>query len=137
MKVEIRVNEHPAADLGGAQQGDLRELVPARQAIQAAGQDVAIDIAQVLAANQALLTNIARKMETMETRIHNLEAVIEEQRRAMIGYTHEVALLAAPPAPARAWKPSARELDEAWFGKFSFFDRWFRPYKMRRPEMGD
>ncbi|HOY67760.1 MAG TPA: hypothetical protein PLP29_12800 [Candidatus Ozemobacteraceae bacterium] len=137
MKVEIRVNETPAADAGGEQEGSRRELVPARQAIQAAGQDVAIDIAQVLAANQALLTNIARKMETMETRIHSLESVIEEQRRAMISYTHDVALLAAPPAPVQVWKPAAGELDEAWFGRFSFLDRWFRPYKMRRPNAED
>lgn len=131
MKLEIRVNENPGN--AGDDEGARMEPANALQTIQAGGQDVAIDIAQVLAANQALLTNIARKMETMETRMRSLETVIESQKQAMISYTQEVALLAAPIATVDVWKPSTPELDEAWYGKFSLFDRLFRPYRMRRP----
>jgi len=53
----------------------------------------------------------------------------------MLAYTQEVALLAAPVATVEVWKPSAPELDEAWYGKFSLFDRLFRPYRMRRPSV--
>ncbi len=133
MKLEIRVNETPGNAGDDEAAVTTAETTSALQTIQAGGQDVAIDIAQVLAANQALLTNIARKMESMETRMRGLESVIESQKQAMLAYTHEVALLAAPVETVDVWKPSAPELDEAWYGKFSFFDRLFRPYRMRRP----
>ncbi|HNW36193.1 MAG TPA: hypothetical protein PKM25_14740 [Candidatus Ozemobacteraceae bacterium] len=132
MKLEIRVNEATNTGKADISQNGGEESSGALQTIQAGGQDVAIDIAQVLAANQALLTNIARKMESMETRMRGLEAVIESQKQAMLSYTHEVALLAAPPAPVEVWKPVTPELDEAWYAKFSFIDRIFRPYRMRR-----
>lgn len=133
MKLEIRVNETPGNAGNDEAAAAATQSTSALQTIQAGGQDVAIDIAQVLAANQALLTNIARKMEAMESRMRGLESVIESQKQAMIAYTKEVALLAAPVATIDAWKPSAPELDEAWYGKFSLFDRLFRPYRMRRP----
>ena len=41
--------------------------------------DVAIDIGQVLAANQALLKNMARKMEMMESKLSTMERVFNEQ----------------------------------------------------------
>lgn len=133
MKLEIRVNETPnncRTDENAAGAGDPSNAL---QTIQAGGQDIAIDIAQVLAANQALLTNIARKMESMETRMRGLETVIESQKQAMISYTREVAMLAAPASTVEAWKPATPDLDEAWYAKFSIFDRLFRPYRMRRP----
>ncbi|HOT28401.1 MAG TPA: hypothetical protein PLU72_09440 [Candidatus Ozemobacteraceae bacterium] len=133
MKLEIRVNETPGNARDDEVSSVAAESAGALQTIQAGGQDIAIDIAQVLAANQALLTNIARKMEAMETRMRGLESVIESQKQAMLAYTQEVALLAAPVARLDVWKPAAPQLDEAWFGKFSMFDRIFRPYRMRRP----
>lgn len=133
MKLEIRVNETPGTCRDDESTAAGAEFPNALQTIQAGGQDVAIDIAQVLAANQALLTNIARKMETMETRMRGLESVIESQKQAMLAYAQEVSLLAAPVATVEAWKPSTPELDEAWYGKFSIFDKLFRPYRLRRP----
>ncbi len=123
MKFEIRVEEN-------------REEQPAaggeNTSLQTYSGDVSIDIGQVLAANQALLKNINRRMEEMESRMKSLEVVIERQAAALQNSIPQRLLLMAPPKPVKPWTPDYPALDESWFGRFSLLERWFQPHKLRR-----
>lgn len=94
--------------------------------------DVAIDIGQVMAANQALLKNMARKMETMENKLHNMENLFIEQARLQAKEHHGMLMLTAPVKEVKPWQPPVKEVDENYYRKFSLFDRVFRPWLMRR-----
>lgn len=94
--------------------------------------DVAIDIGQVMAANQALLKNMARKMETMENKLHNMENLFMEQARMQAKEHNGMLLLTAPVKEVKPWQPTVEEVDENYYRKFSLFDRVFRPWLMRR-----
>ncbi|RCK79559.1 MAG: hypothetical protein OZSIB_4313 [Candidatus Ozemobacter sibiricus] len=123
MKFEIRVDDkREDAVSEGAENTSL----------QVYSGEVSIDIGQVLAANQALLKNVNRRLEEMETRLRSLEGVIERQAQALQTAIPQYLMLAAPPREVKPWRPAAPPLDDAYFAKFSLFERWFQPYKMRR-----
>ncbi len=94
--------------------------------------DVAIDIGQVLAANQALLKNMARKMEMMESKLSTMERVFNEQAARIAADRQTVLMLTGPVKEVKAWEPPRRENDTEHLRKFSLIDRIFRPWKMRR-----
>ncbi|EKD82094.1 MAG: hypothetical protein ACD_39C01487G0003 [uncultured bacterium] len=95
--------------------------------------DVSIDIGQILAANQALLKNMARRMEQMENKLTGMENAFNDQARLLAADRKTVLLLAAPAREVKAWEPPASEkLDKGYFARFSFYDRLFRPWLMRR-----
>jgi hypothetical protein len=119
MKFEIRLNE---AEKEKAAETEM--LDP--------GCEVAIDIGQVLAANQALLKNMARKMETLENKLTAMENAYREQLLLQRQNYMNCALLEAPRQEIKAWQSRAPRLDDGYFAKFSVFDRIFRPWMMRR-----
>ncbi|PKL47681.1 MAG: hypothetical protein CVV42_12355 [Candidatus Riflebacteria bacterium HGW-Riflebacteria-2] len=95
--------------------------------------DVSIDIGQILAANQALLKNMARRMEQLESKLTGMENAFNDQARLLTADRQSVLMLAAPAREVKPWEPPAdKKLDENYFAKFSFYDRLFRPWKMRR-----
>ncbi len=94
--------------------------------------DVSIDIGQVLAANQALLKNMARKMENLESKLHTMESAFNEQARILLAERKVTLMLAAPPREVKPWAPEAEVLKPDYFKKFSLFDKVFRPWVMRR-----
>lgn len=122
MRVEINVND-PEVHFDN----QLQQLNS-----QAPSCDVAIDIGQVLAANQALLKNMARKMEAMENRLKSMETACNEQTRLLLAEKNTTLLLAAPLKEVKPWNPPEKELDTEYFNRFSAFDRFFRPWVMRR-----
>jgi hypothetical protein len=97
------------------------------------GQDEAsIDIAQVLAANQALMKNLLLKVDSMERRLRNMEGTSKRQlRQARLGIEQRKAL-AAPPKEIQAWEPEYPRLDERYLSSFSFLETFFFPENMRR-----
>lgn len=125
MRVEINVNEQEKNTSTGEDQ--LQE-----SAMQTQSSDVAIDIGQVLAANQALLKNMARRMESMEKKLHSMESAFNEQARLIVAERESVLLLTGPVKEVKPWEPPVRERDEEHYQKFSLFDRVFRPWLMRR-----
>lgn len=96
--------------------------------------DVAIDIGQVMAANQALLKNMARKMDNLENKLQSMENLFNEQARLQSNDRHGLLLLTGPVKEVKPWEPPVRELNEEYFRKFSLFDRVFRPWLMRRQQ---
>jgi hypothetical protein len=95
--------------------------------------DVSIDIGQILAANQALLKNMARRMEQLENKLTGMEKAFNDQARLLVADRNSVLLLAAPAREVKAWEPPVEEkLDERYYARFSLYDRLFRPWKMRR-----
>jgi len=128
MRVEINLNEKDNENAcNGADQNHLSEAVSGAVAC-----DVAIDIGQVLAANQALLKNMARKMEAMESKLSTMERVFNEQAARLAAERQTVLLLAGPTKEVKPWEPPARESVEEHSAKFSMFDRIFRPWRLRR-----
>ncbi len=128
MRVEINLNEKDNENAcNGAGQQHLPEAVPGAVAC-----DVAIDIGQVLAANQALLKNMARKMEAMETRLGSMERIFNEQAARLADERRTVLLLTGPTREVKPWEPPARKSVEEHAAKFSMFDRIFRPWRLRR-----
>lgn len=101
--------------------------------VLAPGCDVAIDIGQILAANQALLKNLAKKMEVLETKLKVIEKANAELTMLLqFEHNQKLALLEAPRKEFKPWQPNQPDLDENYFSKFSMFDRIFRPWLMRR-----
>jgi Skp family chaperone for outer membrane proteins len=124
MKVEIKLNE-TETETKLVNNETTTALSP--------GCDVAIDIGQILAANQALLKNMARKMETLEAKLNGMEKAYAEQTLLLqIERNRNLALLEAPRQEFKPWQPSQPSLDESYFNKFSVVDRVFRPWLMRR-----
>lgn len=95
--------------------------------------DVSIDIGQILAANQALLKNMARRMEQMENKLVGMESAFNDQARFLVADRKTVLMLSAPPREVKPWEPPADEkLDKSYFAKFPLYDRLFRPWLLRR-----
>lgn len=100
--------------------------------VHAPSSEVAIDIGQVLAANQALLKNMARKMEKLENKLEKMEQAYREQSLLLSMEKKKFLMLEAPTPQIKPWSPNSENLDEIYFRKFSLADRLFRPWKMRR-----
>ncbi|PKL42158.1 MAG: hypothetical protein CVV41_15380 [Candidatus Riflebacteria bacterium HGW-Riflebacteria-1] len=95
--------------------------------------DVSIDIGQILAANQALLKNMARRMEQMENKLTGMENAFNDQARLLTADRNAVLMLSAPPREVKPWEPAAGEkLDKSYFARFSLYDKLFRPWTLRR-----
>lgn len=124
MKVEINLNK--TNDQTVAPVAQLTDQVPSC--------DVAIDIGQVLAANQALLKNMARKMETLENRFQTMETAFHDQARLLLAQRNVTLLLTAPAKEVKPWQPSNQRLDDNYERKFSLVDKLFRPWLLRRKE---
>jgi len=122
MKVEINING----------QGENAENSSVENTQQLPSCDVAIDIGQVLAANQALLKNMARKMEVMENKLHTMEHAFHEQAKLLLAERNVTLLLNAPVKEVKPWEPSTEILLPDHEKKFSLIDRIFRPWVMRR-----
>ncbi len=122
MKVEMKLKDRADPPSEENEERGLQPFV----------QEAAIDIAQVLAANQALLKNIARKMETLENKLHSLECACERQQKALEMSFPQRLMLMAPPREVKPWMPDLPALDEDYFAGFSFIDRLFHPERMRR-----
>ena len=121
MKVELNVNETVDSNESEA----LQMHVPSCE--------VAIDVGQVLAANQALLKRMAHKMETLEAKLCNMELTYAKQTAMLAHMNNQTTFLLAPPEKEyKPWQPRTPQLDSDYFGKFSWADRLFRPWKMRR-----
>lgn len=127
MKVEIKLNEK---DQKFEETSEILD-VPAPSC------DVAIDIGQVLAANQALLKNMARKMDSLETKLGRMEKAYAEQSLLIQVERKTLLMLEAPPREFKAWEPPAENLDEKYFKRFSVIDRVFRPWVMRRKDLNN
>ncbi|MBF0500472.1 MAG: hypothetical protein HQM09_10090 [Candidatus Riflebacteria bacterium] len=126
MKVELRV-----VNGGGA-----REACPENHSsYQESADEAAIDIAQVLAANQALLKNVCRRMESMEVRLTGLQSLLNQQNHRLALENEQKLMLAAPSKIVQPWHPVAPALDESWYSRFTFWTRWFNPARMRRPDI--
>ncbi|MBF0545433.1 MAG: hypothetical protein HQM08_13415 [Candidatus Riflebacteria bacterium] len=97
-------------------------------------EEVSIDIAQILAANQALLKNVCRRMEVLEVRFSSLMNKIEENSGKTDFETNKKFLLFSPPRPIETWEPEYTPLDSRYYSKFSFWTQIFHPEKMRRPK---
>ncbi len=124
MKVEIKLNENETEVRDGNNE-TTQALSPSC--------DVAIDIGQILAANQALLKNMARKMETLEAKLNGMEKAYAEQTLLLqIERQRNMALLEGPRQEFKPWQSNQPSLDEGYFSKFSVVDRVFRPWIMRR-----
>ena len=125
MKLELRVLN------GGLDQPQETAHAPLRQG----GSDEAvIDIAQVLAANQTLLKNMIRKVESLETRLGGMmEYIAHQQQERLMEEKETRLLLSAPLKKAESWRSDSPPLDRAWYSRFDFWTRWFDPAKMRRP----
>jgi hypothetical protein len=126
MKVEIRLNEKE--NLSEEQFADSSKDLD----VHAPSCDVAIDIGQVLAANQALLKNMARKMEALENKIGSLQKAYSEQTLLLQRQNAKILMLEAPAKEVKAWEPSTEDLNQKYFTKFSLLDKVFRPWVMRR-----
>lgn len=92
--------------------------------------EISIDIAQVLAANQTLLKNMARKIDSLESKISFMEkSFIEYSQKA----ASEQKLLSVMNAPSKRiiepWKPKKKKSSK--INELSFFDKFFRPWLMR------
>jgi len=108
-------------------------VVGQQQATHLPTCDVSIDIGQILAANQALLKNMARRMEQLENKLTGMEKAFNDQSRLMVSDRRAILMLAAPAREVKPWEPAAEEkLDKSYFARFSLYDRFFRPWKMRR-----
>jgi hypothetical protein len=128
MRVEINVNETQNQQTeNNASQSSQQESVEG-----AISCDVAIDIGQVLAANQALLKNMTRKMEAMENKLTNMERIFNEQAARIANERQSVLLLTGPVIEIKPWEPPVRESEEEHLRKFSLIDKVFRPWRMRR-----
>lgn len=101
--------------------------------VQSPSCNVAIDVGHVLAANQALLKNMARKMNNLETKISVLQTAYAEQSRLIARSMSKKPLLLAPPKTIKAWENKKPILDKKYYEKFSIIDRIFRPWVLRRP----
>ncbi len=90
--------------------------------------EVTIDIGQVLAANQVLLKNMARKIEGLENKLTNIEKAAMERlslEKKMITYLNmPTKKIVEPWSPPKTKKPVKENL--------SFTDRLFRPWLLRR-----
>lgn len=125
MKLELRV-----VNGGSEQQSEHRE----DHRRPGAQDEAVIDIAQVLAANQTLLKNMIRKVETLENRLGSMMEYIAHQQQERLAFDQEARhLLAAPVKPVETWHSEAPSLDSSWYSRFDFWTRWFNPEKMRRP----
>lgn len=128
MRVEINVSETQSHNAEAAT-GENLQQEPVEGSVSC---DVAIDIGQVLAANQALLKNMTRKMEAMENKLTSMERVFNEHAARIANERQTVLLLTGPVKEIKPWEPPAREADEEHLQKFSLIDRIFRPWRMRR-----
>ncbi len=122
MKLELKLN--------GESKAENPENLPATAHEEK--EEASIDIASVLAANQALLKNISLKMESLENRVSQLETCIRRQTKAIKMDKAKTQLLLEPPKLVKAWEPDYPKLDEKYFSNFSFIDRWLNPQKLRR-----
>ena len=121
MKVEMNVNDNE----------NLKQ--PESEQVHALSCDVAIDVGQVLAANQALLKKMAQKMETMESKLSCLQKSYDEQRQMIAQNSRqERLLLTARAKETLPWQPESPELNSNYYAKFSITDKIFRPWRMRR-----
>ncbi|NLM18231.1 MAG: hypothetical protein GX221_10985 [Candidatus Riflebacteria bacterium] len=91
--------------------------------------NISIDICHILAANQALLKNMSLKIENLESELRLMRKKISEKEK----HEHSMLLLlAAPPQQSKVWKPKELPNIQEHKRKFSAFDRFFRPWVMRR-----
>lgn len=126
MKLELRVLN------GGLDQNNDQTEVSRRPG---APDEAVIDIAQVLAANQTLLKNMFRKVESLESRLGGMmEYIAHQQQDRMMMDQEARLLLTAPVKQIEVWRSATPSLDQTWYGRFNFWTRWFRPEKMRRPD---
>lgn len=95
----------------------------------------AIDLVQVLAANQTLLKNLYRKIDSLENKVVRLEVQIEMQRMRHQQEIKTRLLLEAPPVPVIPWQPdaatNAKDASLLQAKKGGWFDSFFRPWKLR------
>ncbi|MFZ2955495.1 MAG: hypothetical protein WA705_01165 [Candidatus Ozemobacteraceae bacterium] len=129
MKVELRVVK------GGAMREAHPE--PTSSSFVESSDEAAIDIAQVLAANQALLKNVCRRMEHIENKLSSVQGILDQQQQRLALEGEQRLLLAAPPKPVAAWQPNIPKLDSFWYNRFNFWTKLFHPEKMRRPSSGE
>lgn len=122
MKLELKLNEESKAE----NPENLPATTPEMR------EEAHIDIASVLAANQALLKNISLKMEGLETRLAQLETYVRKQTRALKMDKAKTQLLLEPPKQVKAWEPDYPKLDNSYFSRFNIIERWFYPHKLRR-----
>lgn len=121
MKVELNVNAT----------GDSSE--PEAVQMHAPSCEVAIDVGQVLAANQALLKRMSHKMEVLEAKLCNMELTYAKQTAMLSHINNQTTFLLAPPKKEyKPWQPETPRLDSDYFSNFSWADKLFRPWKMRR-----
>ena len=112
---------------------ETKEQLPFPNPLLEDKEEATIDLAQVLAANQALLKNICLKMEAVENRLHTMESDYRELARTeRLNIAQQQFLLEAP-KEIKAWEPTGPRLNDEYFGQFSILDRLFHPEKMRRP----
>ena len=105
--------------------------------VQSPTCNVAIDVGHILAANQALLKNMARKMGNLEKKISNLENAYCEQTKLLQISRRRQLMLQAPSKKVDVWSADIPELDDKYLEQFSVIDRVFRPWKMRRPNQNN
>ncbi|MBU1107418.1 MAG: hypothetical protein KKB51_12165 [Candidatus Riflebacteria bacterium] len=114
-----------------------QESVASNSQLQAAHLptcDVSIDVGQILAANQALLKNMARRMEQLETKLTGMESAFNNQANLLAADRKAVLMLSAPAREVKPWEPASgrEELNTRYFARFSLLDKLFRPWLMRR-----
>ncbi|HNV70916.1 MAG TPA: hypothetical protein PKO06_14535, partial [Candidatus Ozemobacteraceae bacterium] len=80
-----------------------------------------------------LLKNITRRMESLENHIKTLEGSLSDARQHMELTMNQRLLLAAPPRPVATWQPEAPPVDDTYLSRFSWWERIFKPERMRRP----
>jgi hypothetical protein len=90
--------------------------------------EVSIDIGQVLTANQVLLRNMAKKIESLENKLTTIERAAIDRlsvEKKMISYLNmPTTKIVEPWTPPRTKKPVKENLTLA--------DRLFRPWLLRR-----
>ncbi|MBF0406720.1 MAG: hypothetical protein HQM10_05165 [Candidatus Riflebacteria bacterium] len=102
--------------------------------VQINNDEAAIDITQILVANQTLLKNVCRKMETLENRFQNLMTKLEFNENLENLIPAKKTLLLSAPKPVKKWEPDSPELNSNYFSRFSIWTRIFRPERMRRSD---
>ncbi len=128
MKVEFKVREDDSRDIPN----EVKEMAKID-----GENEISIDIGQVLAANQALLKNMARKMDQMEKKLSSMEVEYNKQRILLEASRKETLMISAPVKEIKPWEPEYQELSEDYFKKFSAFDRIFKPWKLRRKDLSN
>lgn len=120
MKVEIRVNKNNELI---EQEADHLQTLPG---------NVAIDLGHVLSANQALLKNLAKKIDKLENKIQTMESNMFNEIKSLTSRAKNPLLLSAPAKKIKPWSPDYPVANDKYLSKFHWFTRVFFPEKMRR-----